>query len=63
MARDGRAADRQLVGELTDGPIAGAQELDDRPPVRVAEGVERVAGQRVEPDCRTVAKLLPSPHG
>ena len=28
--------------------------------MRVTEGVERIAGQRVQRDCRTVAKLLPS---
>jgi hypothetical protein len=44
MPRDRGAADRQLVGELANGAIAGAQQLDDRPPVRVAEGVERIAG-------------------
>ena len=43
VARDGRPADRQRVGELLDGPAAGAEQLDDRPAVRVAERVERVA--------------------
>ena len=61
VARDGRAADRQRVGELADRAVALAQQLDDRPPVRVAERVERVAEQ-VQRDCRTVAKLLRSAH-
>ena len=38
-------ADRQLVGELPDGLIAGAEQLDDRPAVRVTEGVEGITGQ------------------
>jgi hypothetical protein len=60
MPRDRRPADRQLVRELADRAITGAEQLDDRPPVRVAERVERITGQGAERDCRTVAKLLPS---
>ena len=36
VARHGRPADRQGVGELLDGPSSAAEQLDDRPPVRVA---------------------------
>ena len=43
VPRDGRAADRQLVGELADRAVAAAELLDDRPPVGVAQRVERVA--------------------
>ena len=62
VSRDGGAADRELVGELAYRAVAGAEQLDDRPPVRVTEGVEGIAGQRVQRDCSTVAKLLPSAH-
>jgi hypothetical protein len=44
MPGDRGAADRQLVRELSDRPVAGAEQLDDRPPVRIAEGVEGIAG-------------------
>lgn len=50
MARDGRPADRQRVGDLLDGAVAGREQLDDRAAVRVAERVERVAGEGVEGD-------------
>jgi hypothetical protein len=46
VPRHGGAADRERVGELAHGAIAGAEQLDDRPPVGVAERVEGVAGQR-----------------
>ena len=46
VARDRRPADRQRVGELLDRPPAGPEQLDDRPPVRVAERVERIARRR-----------------
>ena len=42
MARDGRPADGQDIGDLLDGPFAGTQQLDDGSPVRVAERVEGV---------------------
>ena len=45
MARHGRPADRQGVGDLANGSVACAEELDDRPAVGVAECVERVAGR------------------
>jgi hypothetical protein len=34
---DGRPADRQLVGELADGPGPLGEPLEDGPPGRVAE--------------------------
>jgi hypothetical protein len=51
VSGDGGAADRELVGELTDRPIAGAEQLDDRPSVRVTEGVEGIARQGAQRDC------------
>ena len=48
VPRHGGAADRQRVRELLDGAVAAREQLDDRPAVRVAEGVERVAGDRSE---------------
>src|SRR5579864_665063 len=44
MARDGGPADRQGVGDLPHRPATRAQQLDDGPPVRVSERIERVAG-------------------
>jgi hypothetical protein len=35
-----------VVGELADRPIAAAEQLDDRPSIRITEGVEGVAGKR-----------------
>ena len=58
-----RAADWQGVGQLLHGAVAGREQLDDRAAVRVAERVERVAGERIEADCRngsrnvTVARM------
>jgi hypothetical protein len=53
VSRDGRAADRQGVGELLDRAVAAAgEQLDDRAAMGVAERVERVSGQRVEADWR-----------
>src|SRR3954467_14852049 len=53
MARPGGAADGQGVRELLDGAVpAGRQQLDDPRPVGIARPVERVAGERVEADCR-----------
>jgi hypothetical protein len=36
VARDGRPADRELVGKLADGAVTAAQQLDDRAPMGVA---------------------------
>ena len=46
VARDRGAADRQRVGDLADRPAAGAEQLDDGPPVGVAQRLERVTGRR-----------------
>src|SRR4051812_6980153 len=62
VSRHRGAADGELVGELAYRAVTGSEQLDDRPPVRVTEGIERIAGQRVQRDCSTVAKLLPSPR-
>jgi hypothetical protein len=43
MARDGRPADRQGVGQLLNRAAAGPEQLDDRPTVRVAERFEWIA--------------------
>jgi hypothetical protein len=40
VPRDGGPADRQRLGQLADRPVAGVQQLDDRPAVRIPEGVE-----------------------
>jgi trehalose utilization protein len=40
MLRDGRAADRKLLGDRGHGHWAVAQELEDRAASRVAQGVE-----------------------
>jgi hypothetical protein len=53
VPRDGGPADRQLLGELADRPVARAQQLDDRPAVRVPEGVEGVSGQGLFTGVRT----------
>ena len=45
MAGHGRPADRERLRELANRSIAGPQQLDDRPPVRVPERIERVARQ------------------
>jgi hypothetical protein len=50
VPRNRGTADRQRVGELAYRPVAGPEQLDDRPPVRVTEGIERIAGQRVQRD-------------
>jgi hypothetical protein len=50
VARDGRPADRQRVGELLDRAVAAREQLDDRPAVRVAERVEGVSGEGTERD-------------
>jgi hypothetical protein len=42
MPRNRRTADRQCVRELLDRALAGTEELDDRPTVRVAERIERI---------------------
>ncbi len=44
VARDRRARDRQLVGDLAHRALAAVQQLDDRAPVRIAEGAEGIAG-------------------
>jgi hypothetical protein len=49
VPRDRRPADRQPLRELADGSTglaARRQQLDDRPPVRIAERFEGVAGRR-----------------
>jgi hypothetical protein len=51
---DGRAADRQRVGDLADRARTGAEQFDDGPPVRIAERLERIG------DPATVTELLPS---
>ena len=43
VARDGRARDRQRVGELLDRAVAGPEQFHDGSPVGVAERLERVA--------------------
>ena len=43
VARDGRAADWQLVGDLLHRALAAVQQLHDGAALRVAEGLERVA--------------------
>ena len=40
-------ADRELVGDLADRPAAGAEQLEDRAAVRIAQRLERVARRRV----------------
>jgi hypothetical protein len=37
VLRDGRAADRQLAGELADRPRTVGEALEDRSPGRIAE--------------------------
>jgi hypothetical protein len=43
MLGDGGTAHRDLRGELADRPGAAAEELEDQPASRVAEGVERMS--------------------
>ena len=43
VLRDRWTTDRQPVGELADGARPGAEQLEDLPPRRVAESVERVS--------------------
>jgi hypothetical protein len=43
MLRDGRPAYRELVGELSDRPRSAAEKLEDLPPCRIAERVERMS--------------------
>lgn len=59
MARDRGAADRQCVGELLDRAVTGAQQLEDRAPLGVAERVEGVAVEGLESDRPMVTRLLP----
>jgi len=46
VPRDGRPADRQRLGKLADGAVAGAEQLDDRAPIGIAEGLEGIARER-----------------
>ena len=46
VPRDRRAADGQGLRELADRPAVAREELDDGAPMRVPEGIERVAAQR-----------------
>jgi hypothetical protein len=43
VLRDGGPAHRQIGGEVPDRPRAGAKELEDLSPRRVAERVERMS--------------------
>ena len=43
-----RAADRQLVGELPNGPVADTQQLDDGPAIGVTERIERISAEGIE---------------
>jgi hypothetical protein len=47
VARYRRSTDRQGIGKLLDRPAAGAEKLDDRPPVRIAERVERIPRRKL----------------
>jgi len=49
----------ERLGEFADRPVAGAEQLHDRPAVRVPEGVERVSGQGLQRHCHRVTELLP----
>jgi hypothetical protein len=60
MSGHGRAADRKLVGKLTHRAVAASEQLDDGAAMRIAERVERVSGQGVERDAKSVAELLRS---
>jgi hypothetical protein len=37
---------RKSVGQLSDRSVPGAKHLEDHPPVRVAERIKRISGQR-----------------
>jgi hypothetical protein len=43
VLRDGRPADRESGRQLADGAWPGAEQLEDLPPRRVAERVERMS--------------------
>jgi hypothetical protein len=58
VPRHGRPADRQLLGQLADRPVARAQQLDDRPAVRVPKGVEGVSGQGMQRHRPRVTEML-----
>ena len=45
MSGHRRTADGERLGDLADRAAAGAEQLDDRAAVAIAQGVERVAGQ------------------
>jgi hypothetical protein len=43
VLRDGRAAHRKIAGEVADRPRPRAQQLEDLPPGRIAQRVERMS--------------------
>src|ERR1019366_10472358 len=45
MARDGRAGDRHVVGDLAHRPRPAVQKLEDRAAVRIGERLERGRGR------------------
>ncbi len=61
MARHGRSADREAIGQLTHRPAAARELLHDRAAVGIAQRVEGIAGEGLQRDCIMVAKRLPLP--
>jgi hypothetical protein len=59
MAGHRRTADGERLGDLLHGPAAGAEQLDDSAPIAVAQGVERVTGEREGGHDASVTKMLP----
>lgn len=45
MTRDCWSADRKCIGDLTNRPATRSQQLNDRPTVGIAEGIEGIAGE------------------
>ena len=59
MAGHRWTADGQRLGDLPDGPAAGAEQFDDSAAIAVAQGVERVTGEREGGHDTSVTKMLP----
>jgi hypothetical protein len=55
----GRAADRERLGDLADGPATGAEQFDDGATVAVAQSVEWITRERSGSHDGSVTKMLP----
>jgi len=59
MSGDGRPADGKGLGDFSYGSAAGTEQFNDGAAVAVAQGIERVTGDREGGHGRSVTKMLP----